>query len=90
MYVHDDYMSTFPSQGDGPQQFGRLPISMSITAACSIPIPQSELDQSKVGLIRPDRHVGHYIWIVLVRLRRYYLSELVIWMDSDKAAGLVI
>uniref|UniRef100_A0A0D3CG03 7-dehydrocholesterol reductase n=1 Tax=Brassica oleracea var. oleracea TaxID=109376 RepID=A0A0D3CG03_BRAOL len=40
-------------------------------AKCSISIPQSELDQSKVGLIRRDRHVGHVIWIVLVRLRRY-------------------
>ncbi|KAF3600859.1 hypothetical protein F2Q69_00034983 [Brassica cretica] len=35
----------------------------------------SELNQSKVGLIRRDRHVGHVIWIVLVRLRRYCLSE---------------
>ncbi|KAF3586281.1 hypothetical protein F2Q69_00029728 [Brassica cretica] len=35
-------------------------------AKCSIPIPQSELDQSKVGLIRQDRHVGHAIWIVLL------------------------
>ncbi|KAF2544075.1 hypothetical protein F2Q68_00029476 [Brassica cretica] len=26
---------------------------------CSIPIPRSELDQSKDGLIRRDRHVGH-------------------------------
>ncbi|KAF3603291.1 hypothetical protein F2Q69_00037747 [Brassica cretica] len=30
---------------------------------CSIPVPQSELDQSKVGLIRRDRHVGHVIWM---------------------------
>ncbi|KAF2531248.1 hypothetical protein F2Q70_00029195 [Brassica cretica] len=30
---------------------------------CSIPIPRSELDQSKVGLIRRDRHVGHVIGI---------------------------
>ena len=36
---------------------------------CSIPVPIYELDQSKVGLIKRDRHVGHVIWIVLIRLR---------------------
>ncbi|KAG2308710.1 hypothetical protein Bca52824_028458 [Brassica carinata] len=30
---------------------------------CSIPVPIYELDQSKVGLIKRDRHVGHVIWI---------------------------
>ncbi|KAF3579420.1 hypothetical protein DY000_02030387 [Brassica cretica] len=35
----------------------------------------SELDQSKVGLIRRDRHVGHYIWIVLAKL----MAGTVIW-----------
>ncbi|KAF3603462.1 hypothetical protein F2Q69_00037073 [Brassica cretica] len=52
-----------------------LPASCNINEEdCSIPIPQSELDQSKVGLIKPDRHVGHVIWIVLVRLRRQLSS----------------
>ncbi|KAF2556091.1 hypothetical protein F2Q68_00015907 [Brassica cretica] len=41
-------------------------------AKCSIPIPQSELDQSKAGLIRRDRHVGHVIWIVLEQLPSGY------------------
>nr|VDD44571.1 unnamed protein product [Brassica oleracea] len=33
-----------------------------------------------VGLIRQDRHVGHVIWIVLVRLRRYGIQTK--WRNS--------
>ncbi|KAG2293088.1 hypothetical protein Bca52824_039757 [Brassica carinata] len=65
-------------------------------AICSIPVPQSELDQSMVGLIRRtdmlDMSSGWYwsdyddnvcpnISVELVGLS---------WTDSDKAAGLVI
>uniref|UniRef100_A0A0D3AFR3 TORTIFOLIA1/SINE1-2 N-terminal domain-containing protein n=1 Tax=Brassica oleracea var. oleracea TaxID=109376 RepID=A0A0D3AFR3_BRAOL len=40
---------------------------LALGASCNIPVPQSELDQSKARLIRRDRHVGHVILIVLVR-----------------------
>ena len=43
--------------------------SFQVGESCSIPVPIYELDQSKVGLIKRDRHVGHVIWIVLIRLR---------------------
>ena len=61
--------------------------SFQVGETCSIPIPQSELDQSKVGLIRRDRHVGHVIWIVLVRLRRYCLIEHSSWACRTKLDG---
>ena len=40
--------------------------SFQVGESCSIPVPIYELDQSKVGLIKRDRHVGHVIWIVLI------------------------
>ncbi|KAF2594700.1 hypothetical protein F2Q70_00043681 [Brassica cretica] len=46
-------------------------------AICNIPIPQSELDQSKVGLIRRDRHVGHVIWITRRNLAKEYEGVLI-------------
>ena len=61
--------------------------SFQVGETCSIPIPQSDLDQSKVGLIRWDRHVGHYIWIVLVMSRRYCLSEHSSWACRTNLDG---